>query len=637
MTDDRHKLTGLSSPLRHLDAQAVSVAASRESRAREKQAPPISTYRWWARRTMAVVGGVLDAVAQDRPGQLLVCDPFAGGGTVGLAAALRGHRAYLQDVNPWAVRGLATMFTLPPAEELRAAKAALEGELDPLLARAYGTKFMDGEPAAIAHTLRVAQGYCPGCSALITLFPYSLVSLLKRAEQGRSEAWMACRDGHVFLGDGARQQRCPECHRTVRPKALYTAGRMARCESCLRRWPVRRLTESGPLQWRPVLVERSDGTRRELAPPTDAEHRQADEGWRPRRTLGAVRDGAETRQLIRHGFTEWELCYPARQRVVLEAALDSCARLPLEDTVRRALETALIGTAEMAGYLSRWDRRYLKAYEAMAAHRFNLTTLACEPNVWGTGVGRGTAQRRIEALARAATWMRDRVGSVPVHGPLPSSHRRSPVPASAKVRLVLGSSERLTLPVRSVDLVWTDPPYHDDVHYGQLSTPFRVWTQDTTPLAGEAVATSLKDATYESLLRAVFAECRRVLKEDGHLILTYANREPSAWAALFAALVGNGFRACGWDVVVSDNDSYHAKRGRGSCTMDLILDLVPAERTDVEQWSPHRVATGIQESFLMLVGAEFLRIVQPSGPPSWRHALIDRLATSPFLDHNSLE
>ena len=39
------------SPLRRLDAVAVSTQARIESRNREVHLPPISTYRWWARRT----------------------------------------------------------------------------------------------------------------------------------------------------------------------------------------------------------------------------------------------------------------------------------------------------------------------------------------------------------------------------------------------------------------------------------------------------------------------------------------------------------------------------------------------------------------------------------------------------------
>ena len=74
---------------------------------------PVSTYRWWARRTEAVNGSIIDAVSADKPGRMVVSDPFAGGGVIPLAAVMRGHSVYAQDLNPWAAAGLASMLALP--------------------------------------------------------------------------------------------------------------------------------------------------------------------------------------------------------------------------------------------------------------------------------------------------------------------------------------------------------------------------------------------------------------------------------------------------------------------------------------------------------------------------------------------
>src|ERR1035437_5610482 len=78
-----------SSVLERFDAAAVSVRAAREVRNRKIHLPPVSVYRWWARRTEAVFGGILDAFFADRPGPGLVVDPFCGGGVIPLAAAIR--------------------------------------------------------------------------------------------------------------------------------------------------------------------------------------------------------------------------------------------------------------------------------------------------------------------------------------------------------------------------------------------------------------------------------------------------------------------------------------------------------------------------------------------------------------------
>ena len=118
-----------------------------------------------------------------------------------------------------------------------------------------------------------------------------------------------------------------------------------------------------------------------------------------------------------------------------------------------------------------------------------------------------------------------------------------------------------------MDLVLTDPPYHDDVQYSELSLPFRAWAQLASgPLLGEAVVNAAvgqltNDGAYENLLLNIFNETRRALKPNGHLIFSYANRSPKAWTALFAALQSAGFRAAGCEIVHSENETDHAKRG----------------------------------------------------------------------------
>jgi putative DNA methylase len=73
----------IQSPLRHIDPERVAQGVRTETRNREVHLPPVSVYRWWARRTESVNGAVLDAFAQDHQNaRLLVADPLAGGGVI---------------------------------------------------------------------------------------------------------------------------------------------------------------------------------------------------------------------------------------------------------------------------------------------------------------------------------------------------------------------------------------------------------------------------------------------------------------------------------------------------------------------------------------------------------------------------
>lgn len=626
------------SPLRHIDPVTTGAAAIMETRNREVHLPPVTAYRWWARRTEAINGAILDALALDEPGRHLVVDPFAGGGIIPLAAALRGHQVYAQDLNPWAATGLAGMLDLPNATQIVAARERLGDLMRGTLRAAYATTFSDGSEAQVSHTLRVATAHCLSCGSQMRLFPHALVSLVVRRERGLPEAFLACPAGHVFGGvESEKPQECPKCARPTDSSANYTERRVKRCHECAGEMRLETLSSHGGWEWDVALVERVSGRQRELAIPTAAEVVMADNPtWQPSLDLGEIPAGAETKVLLRHGFTSWNDIYPRRQRFVFEQLLAHVDAAATDSATRRAFRLAIYGAAEMAGHLSRWDRFYLKSYEAMAGHRFNFTTLAAEPNVWGTAAsGRGTVTRRLTSFAKAVDWMHERgIGALDLEGPL--SADSGPLAMGAHdVRVVEGSSENIVLPDDSADIVLTDPPYHDDVQYGELSLPLRAWAQlSTDDLVGEASVKPANGARnpydeYQALLVSIFQESHRVLRPGGHLIFSYANRDPRAWEALFGALQGAGLRAVGFTVLPSENETDVVKRDVRACTYDFVMDLVTAETTQVEQWSPPAMPAGYEGDFLDEVGKAFLRIGHLS--PSDLRQMRQNLAASDFL------
>lgn len=637
----------LRSALRHLDAEVVSSRVRREVRNREVHLPPISTYRWWARRTEAVNGAIIEAVEADKPGRMVVSDPFSGGGVIPLAAIMRGHAVYAQDLNPWAASGLAAMLALPDPESLRDGIAALTQRVLASAQAFYGTTLEDGTPGQVTHTFRVAVAPCTSCGASQRLFPHALVSLTSRVERNLPDAYLACPGGHLFKGRRDQLAVCSICQQVTDPTSSYTPGRVVACLSCGHRDRLESRARQSGLAWEVVMVERVGAGRRELGLPTHGElTAAAAEHLHPRQTLGPIPPGQETAVLRRHGFTQWEDIYPRRQRAMIERLLDLAAGSSTFPNVVSALRLAIIGSTEMAGHLSRWDRYYLKSFESMAGHRFNFTTLSVEPNVWGTTTsGRGTTLRRLVQLVKASEWLRDHSpAGLKVQGPLRASDARVPQLIGEDVDgrlldrpdvvVVVGSSQRQLLPNASVDLVLTDPPYHDDVHYGELSRPLQAWAGlaagDTT---GDAVVNRTTGqltaaGSYTALLASIFRESTRLLRDDGHLIFSYANRDPRAWVQLLDALQRAGLRAAGCAVVHSENETDQAKRNVRACTMDLLLDLVPVSSRTVAKHHP-KAPEGPEGDFLELVSRYVLQVgTLISG---WEQEFLEQAASAAFL------
>ncbi len=141
--------------------------------------------------------------------------------------------------------------------------------------------------------------------------------------------------------------------------------------------------------------------------------------------------------------------------------------------------------------------------------------------------------------------------------PLHESLAGSPPP----VTISCGTAARLEVADGSVDLVCIDPPYYNNVQYAELSDYFYVWQKRTlqdlypdmftrrlTNKADEAVANPARDGSvakasreYERLMGEIFAECRRVLKDDGIMTVMFTHKTQEAWEALTRSLIESGW------------------------------------------------------------------------------------------------
>lgn len=569
--------------LEKIDWFALDKRVSREQRNREVYSPAVSLFRWWARRPHALIGEILDAT--EGP-SLSVSDPFSGGGTVALEAARRGHSIYAQEIHPWAANGLAIALDRVDPQILAGAGEkwlmALEGKRKAL----YGTECPrhGNSDSEILTTFWVRRASCPCCEADAFLYPYSLISLASRSKD-EADGFFGCGAcGYVTRSAlDTETPRCSHCRSTLPGRSIsqLPGGRFrCRARGCGHEFSA----FAADFSWRPVLVQRLCGAVAHIERPTVAELATI-EGVRmpdvPASLRAEIPLGLETRRLRRAGITRWSDLYPPGQLNAMLAAVRTLDDLELTPQIASRLRLILCGASEMAGYASRWDRFYPKAFEATANHRYSLTGLAVETNLLARR-GRGTLYRRLAQSVHAAEWGCEIEGLSPRRL---SARTRSQVTAGELDRptVVHGSSTSQPLGDRSVDLVLTDPPYYDDVQYAELGSLFLAWAQASGLIAGsvhvdlraEAVPNSLRGtdtSRYCELLTAVFSESWRTLKPGGRLVLTFHNTTGRAWWALARALGGAGFFVAALAIAHAENETDHAKRGRRAFSRDLVIE-----------------------------------------------------------------
>lgn len=163
--------------------------------------------------------------------------------------------------------------------------------------------------------------------------------------------------------------------------------------------------------------------------------------------------------------------------------------------------------------------------------------------------------------------------------------------------IYFGDAASIPLKDKSVDCIVVDPPYYENVMYGEVSDFFYVWLKrmlgdifpeafatELTDKSEEAVANPavfrevgkgnakvLADQHYRSKMEACFKDMNRVLKDDGVLTVMFTHRRAEAWAGLASALINAGFTfRASWPVFTEPAGKF-GKHGKGVLKVTVLL------------------------------------------------------------------
>ncbi|MDR7416913.1 MAG: DUF1156 domain-containing protein [Armatimonadota bacterium] len=302
---------------------------------------------------------------------------------------------------------------------------------------------------------------------------------------------------------------------------------------------------------------------------------------------------------LQYGMRTWADLFSPRQLLALctyleayhEVAEEVRAALP-EDRARAVLTYLALVLDKCADYnntFAFWDYTRWGLKHGMTGHDFRMVWRFGEMNLTAPGMGFDWALDQVLDAYRGLA----RLAGPPARRLFATSGPRTPV------RLRLGNSASMPeVPSGSVHAVVVDPPYYDNVQYGELSDFFYVWLKRTVgtlypdafiaPLTNkddEAVANparfrglrgrkpdELADADYERKMLACFREFRRILRDDGVLTVMFTHKRADAWNALGRALIEAGFTVhASWPVRTESEHSLHqAKKNAAQSTILLV-------------------------------------------------------------------
>jgi len=156
-----------------------------------------------------------------------------------------------------------------------------------------------------------------------------------------------------------------------------------------------------------------------------------------------------------------------------------------------------------------------------------------------------------------------------------------------------GDCARLLIPDRSVDYVFTDPPFGENIYYADINylveAWYRVWTSPETEAIVDRVR--IKGITqYQNLMQRCFEEYYRVLKPGRWMTVVFHNSKNAVWNAIQQSLSTAGF-------VVADVRTLDKQQGsfRQLTSTAVKQDLVI---------SAYRPNGGLEERFKLEAGTE---------------------------------
>ena len=572
--------------------EQLSRIAERESWRKEIYRPIYHVHKWWAQRLGSVFRGILLGALMPKGTDILdlfyspvrfpdtvVFDPFMGSGTTIGETLKLGGRAIGRDINPVSYLQVRTALTLRDREDLERTYHEIEADVADTISSYYTTCLPDGTLCRVLYYFWVMQAPCPDCRIPVDLFSNYIFAKHAYASRNPTVHVVCPKCGFLSPEDHrVRQMECFECGHRFDATAGPVKGKAATCPHCLCEFTIGRTireTDSPPsYRMYAKLVLTPDGDK-EYQPISDYDkdlYRKAVtalQGSPYEIPQGTIEPGYNTNQVLNYGFTSWHHMFNARQLLCI-STLANCIKGIDDAQLRDAFTCLFSGVLEFNNMFASYKGEGTGAVRHMFYHHIlKPERTPLEANIWGTPKSSGAFSTLFRSrLLRASQYTRrpfelalssEESGkrSVKVDGineplvGLTNSDSYEQFKRHSRFYVSCGDSAVTDLPDECVDVVVTDPPFFDNVHYSQLADFFFAWQRlilDESP-SHRADTTRSKSEVQHSDARAfterltlVLQESARVLKDSGLLVFTYHHSRWEGWECVLKAMRAAGFR-----------------------------------------------------------------------------------------------
>lgn len=562
----------------------LSLLAERESWRKEVHRPVYYIHKWWGKRIGSIFRGIILGACLDEKddffsafygnnnfNKLTVLDPFMGSGvTIGEAIKL-GCRAIGRDINPVAATIAKASMSKYSIVDVHREYCSIESKIKEKIRPYYQTLDSNRELCDVLYFFRVKYLDCPECGKEIELFKsrvFSKNAASKKDPSARSLCPHCKSINDIRFNDTFTV--CDTCSNGYNPQSGCTRGAFVDCPHCKVTFKLVDYMKNinKPLQTKlyAKMILASNGERRyeeinehdrKVLQDTSDQFNLIKDDF----PFVKIKPGYNTNQIIRHNYSTWLEMFSERQLLSIWHFMQAINEIS-DAKLRQLFACLLSGTLEFNNLFCSFKGEGTGAVRHMFSHHILKPELMpIEANIWGTRKSSGSfstlyKSRILSAIAyknspteiKISNGKSFRLGNVnnPVQASVADTFAEFNTRTDS-VYLSQGDSSAFDIPDKSVDIVITDPPFFDNVHYSELADFFYYWLNQILDISDRTTTRDLAevqdtDATsFAEKLMSVFAECNRVLHDDGLFIFTYHHSRHEGWVAVHRAIRLAGF------------------------------------------------------------------------------------------------